>query len=111
MTADVTPLAQRRVGDDANDTVRQTIRAAMAGQGIKAEDLAPRVGMSGSTLYRKLGARGSVATFSVGEVAEIAAALGMEIADLFAGRLTISLRRSDNLCYLTPRADRLPPAA
>lgn len=111
MTADVTPLPQRRLGDDANDTVRRTIRAAMAGQGLKVEQLAPMVGLSPSTIYRKFAGRGSAAAFTAGEVAELAAALELEIADVYAGRLTITAQRSDNLCYLTPLEPLLPPAA
>lgn len=111
MTAEVTPLPQRRLGDDANDTVRRTIRAAMAGQGLKVEQIAPMVGLSPSTIYRKFAGKGSAAAFTAGEVAEFAAALEMEIGDLYAGRLTISAQRSDNLCYLTPPASFLPPAA
>lgn len=111
MTADVTPLPRRRLSDDANDTVRRTIRAAMAGQGLKVEQLAPMVGLSPSTIYRKFAGKGSAAAFTAGEVAEIAAALKMEIADLYAGRLTISPPVSDNLCYLTSRRPHLPPAA
>ena len=83
----------------------------MAGQGLKVEQIAPMVGLSPSTIYRKFAGRGSAAAFTAGEVAEFAAALEMEVGDLYAGRLTISAQRSDNLCYLTPPESFLPPAA
>lgn len=98
MTADVTPIRATRPGDDANDTVRRTIRALMAGNGLKVEQLAPMVGMSPSTLYRKFAGRGSSAPFTAGEVAELASALGAEIADLYAGRVVLSAQRSVNSC-------------
>lgn len=107
MTADVTPLhAARRPGDDANDTVRRTIRALMAGNGLKVEQLAPMVGMSPSTLYRKFAGRGSHAPFTAGEVAELADVLGAEVGDLYAGRVVIRAERSVNNRNLT-----FPPAA
>ena len=83
----------------------------MAGQGLKVEQLAPMAGMTAATLYRRFAGRGSMSPFTVGEVAELAAALEMEIADVYAGRVKISAHRSDNLCYLTPREPLLPPAA
>lgn len=65
-------------------TIRATIRALMEGKGLSKEDLAPRVGMSAATLYRKTTEKGPV-PFKAHEVALIASALGVRVSDLYDG--------------------------
>ena len=77
------------------------------------DDLAAAVGMSRSTMHRRLTSRGSTSAFTAGELAAVALALGVPIGDLFEGRVSVvsADQRSDNLCYLTPLEPLLPPAA
>lgn len=83
MTAQVIDLFP--TGSDADDTIRQTVRALMKGRSLRVEDLAPRVGMSAATLYRRLGSKGSKEAFKAGEVASIARVLNVSVAQLYDG--------------------------
>ena len=55
------------------------VRVALAANEMTAKDLAPKVGMAESTLYRKLGRESD---FTVPELHAIASALGVAPADL-----------------------------
>lgn len=84
MTADVIPFGRGR-RDAADDTVRATIKAVMAGRGVTVEQLAAEIDMPASSLYRRFAGRGSKAPFFAGEVAVIADALGVTVAELYGG--------------------------
>jgi transcriptional regulator with XRE-family HTH domain len=88
MTANVVPLASRRIGE-ADDVVRATIRANLAARSLHMDELAGAIGMSRSTMYRRLTSRGHVAAFTAGELAAVAQALDVPIADLFEGRVSV----------------------
>src|SRR5690606_31830595 len=83
MTAEVIQLFP--TGELADDTVRRTIRALMHGRGISAEGMAPEVGMTVATLYRRLGGTGATQAFKAGEVASIARYFDVSISDLYDG--------------------------
>lgn len=83
MTAEVIRLFP--TGEDADETVRRSIKALMAAQGLTKEDVAPRAGMAVSTLYRRFTGKGSEQAFKAGEVASIAAVLGVDISVLYGG--------------------------
>ena len=83
MTAEV--LTHPSAGAIADETVRRSVKALTKGRGVSTEDLARAIGMTPSTLYRRLAGKGSSQAFSAGEVALIAAALGIPITDLFSG--------------------------
>lgn len=107
MTANVVPLASRRLGE-ADDVVRATIRANLAARDLHMDELAAAIGMSRSTMYRRLTSRGHTAAFTAGEVAAVALALDVPIGDLFEGRVSVvsGAERSVNNRNLT-----FPPAA
>lgn len=69
----------------AEDTIRATVRGIIKGRGIPVEIVAPRVGMSPSTLYRKLSGHGVRDGFKAGEVAALAQTLGVKVQDLYDG--------------------------
>ena len=75
----------------------------MAGRGLKVEQLAAMAGMTPATLYRRFAGSGSTSAFTVGEVAQLADALGIAIPDLFAGRFSLGAERSVNNRNLTTR--------
>lgn len=83
MTADVIEL--HPVGADADDTVRQTIKALMSGRGLTAETLAPEVNMSVATLYRRFGGKGASQAFKAGEVASMARFFKVEVGEIYDG--------------------------
>lgn len=81
------------------------------------DELAAAIGMSRSTMHRRLTTSGATSAFTAGELAAVAVALDVPIGDLFEGRVSVvsATERSVNSCYLTfpstaaPTA--LPPAA
>lgn len=83
MTAEVLELFP--TGDEADDTVRQTIKALMKGRELSVEDIAPRLGMSPATLYRRLGGKGSREAFKAGEVASAARILKVKVGQIYDG--------------------------
>ena len=78
-------LTYPSAGAIADETVRRSVKALIKGRGVSTEDLARAIGMTPSTLYRRLAGKGSSQAFSAGEVALIAASLGVPITDLFSG--------------------------
>lgn len=59
-----------------DQTIRSTIRALMEGRGLAADQLAPRVGVSVATLYRKLSDKDR-SPFKAHEVSAIARELAV----------------------------------
>lgn len=83
MTAQIVEL--RPIGDRADDTIRRTIDALIKGKGLRAEDVAATAGMKRSTFFYKMSGKGSDRAFKAGEVASLAQALGVEVAELYGG--------------------------
>lgn len=83
MTAEVVQLFP--TGAQAEDTIRWTVRGLLKGRGLSVEDIAPQVGMSASTLYRKLAGHGDKDAFKAGEVATLARVLNVQVGQLFDG--------------------------
>lgn len=83
MTAEVVNLFP--TGSDADDVVRQTVRAVMKGKGMSVEEVAPHAQMSPATLYRKLAGKGSREAFKAGEVATLARILNVGVEALYSG--------------------------
>lgn len=83
MTTDVVHLFP--TGAQAEDTIRRTVRGLLKGRGLAVEDIAPRVDMSASSLYRKLAGHGDKDAFKAGEVASIARVLGVRVGQLYDG--------------------------
>lgn len=88
MTAKVVPLTSRQLGD-ADDVVRATIRANLAARSLHMDELAAAIGMSRSTMHRRLTSSGATSAFTAGEVAAVATALGVRVGDLFEGRVSV----------------------
>lgn len=82
MTAEVIAFP---IGDNADDTIRATVRALLRGRGMSTEDLADAVGISHATMYRRLAAKGSKEAFKAGEVATVARILGVHVGQLYDG--------------------------
>ena len=83
---------------------------------MSVDQLSAATGFARSTLHKRLSGRGTSHAFYAGEVAVIAEVLDVEISELYTGlggtfRVDLLHQRSDNLCYLTPPASFLPPAA
>lgn len=72
-------------GEHADDTVRRTVDALIKGRGYHRDEVAEAAGISRSAFYRKMSGRGDKNTFSAGEVASLAAVLGVSVAQLFDG--------------------------
>ncbi|UNX54123.1 helix-turn-helix domain-containing protein [Georgenia sp. TF02-10] len=72
-------------GPEAEDTIRRTVKGIMKGRGLTVEEVAPRLGMAVSTLYRKLAGHGNRDAFRAGEVASLADVLGVEVGRLYDG--------------------------
>lgn len=69
-----------------DSTIRTTVKALMKGRGLSAEALAPKLGMSASSLYRKLSDdAGERSSFKAAEVAGLARELGVSVGQLFDG--------------------------
>lgn len=83
MTAEVSPLFP--TGDRADETVRRTIDALIRGRDLTVEQTAKMAGIHRSTLYRRLGGKGSRQAFTAGEVSALARALRVTIQDLYGG--------------------------
>lgn len=83
MTAEVVPLFP--TGAQAEDTIRATVRGLLKGRGLSVEDIAPHVGMSASSLYRKLAGKGDKDAFKAGEVASLARVLNVRVDQLYNG--------------------------
>lgn len=83
MTAEVIQLFP--VGADADDTVRHTVKALMSGRGVSAETVAPGVGMTVATLYRRLGGKGATQAFKAGEVASLARYFDVPVGQIYNG--------------------------
>lgn len=73
------------VGEQADETVRRSIKALIEGRGLDKGDVADATGMTRSTLYRKLSGEGSSKTFTAGEVATLAAFFGVPISAIYEG--------------------------
>jgi DNA-binding Xre family transcriptional regulator len=71
--------------EKADDLVRASVRALMAGARHNNVSLAAAVGMSSETLRQKLRATGEVRAFTAGEIARIAAFFGTPVEELFNG--------------------------
>lgn len=54
MTTDVVPVAVFPTGDQADETVRLTIKALMKGRGISADELAIRMSIGRSAIYTQV---------------------------------------------------------
>lgn len=83
MTAEV--MLHPSAGALADETVRRAIKALIEGRGENKEVLAKRIGMTPSTLYRRLAGRGSSQAFSAGEVYLIATYFAVPIGDIYSG--------------------------
>ena len=84
MSADVVDLQAKRRGD-AEDVVRASIRALIAGNGMGVDELAAAAGLARSTLHRRLSGRGTKDAFYAGEIAVIADVLGVDVQELYSG--------------------------
>jgi transcriptional regulator with XRE-family HTH domain len=73
------------VGEQADETVRRSIKALIEGRGLDKGDVADATGMTRSTLYRKLSGEGSSKTFTAGEVATLAAFFEVPISAIYEG--------------------------
>lgn len=82
MSADVIEFP---IGGRADDTIRRTIDALAKGKQLKPDDIAAAAGMSRSSYFSKLRARGSEKAFKAGEVAAIANYLDVQVSDLYDG--------------------------
>jgi hypothetical protein len=69
----------------ADDMVRASVRALMAGRRHNYATLAEAVGMSDETLRRKLKATGPRSAFTAGELAVLADYFGRTLDDLVTG--------------------------
>lgn len=83
MTAQVIELLP--TGERADETVRRTIKALIEGRDLNIEDVADRAGLARATLYRRLSGHGSKQAFKAGEVATLAAYLGVRIEAIYSG--------------------------
>lgn len=104
MTADV--LMHPGAGAMADETVRRSIRALIEGRGVDKDEVARAVGMTRTTLYRRLGGSGSTQAFSAGEVAVIATFFRVPITSLFDGLGGAFIAQGDdvmNACSLSSR--------
>lgn len=84
MSADVIDLQAKRRGD-AEDVVRASIRALLAGRGMSVDDLAAAAGLARSTLHRRLSSKGTAHAFYAGEVAVIADVLDSSVQEIYSG--------------------------
>lgn len=72
-------------GPLADDTIRATIKALVEGKGLRPDDVARAAGMSRSTYFAKMSAKGKRNPFSAGEVASIAGFLRVHVSQLYDG--------------------------
>lgn len=84
MTAELLPFPGDATAR-ADDTIRRTIKGLISGRGLRVEDVAPEVGMTTATFYRRLGGHGRQQAFGAGEVAALAAYFGLEVQELYGG--------------------------
>lgn len=100
MTADVLAFTGGR--DGRAQRIRNTVRTAIAARGVRVEDLAPQVGMTPATLWRRLGGKGSTQAFYADEIELIAEVLGFDIGDIYRGVIRVSdAETSVNSCKHT----------
>ena len=86
MTADVLPLhGARRTAEE--EQARRSVKALLARHEMKVEELAERVGITRTTIYKRLSPRtGSGQSFTLGEAIAVARLFGVTVDDLTAGR-------------------------
>lgn len=72
-------------GAQADETVRRSIKALIHARGLDKREVADAVGMTRTTLYRRLAGHGSNQPFTAGEVAALADYFDVEIEALFSG--------------------------
>lgn len=86
MTADVLPLkGSRRTPEE--EQVRRSIKSLLGRWDMKVEDLAERIAMPRTTIYKRLSTgRGPGQQFTLGEALAVAAVFGVTVDDLAAGR-------------------------
>lgn len=82
MTADI--IRHPHSAERVDATIRSTVRALMEGRGLSKEDLAPQLGISPASLYRKLNDHNAT-SFKAGELALVADALNVTIDQLYSG--------------------------
>jgi transcriptional regulator with XRE-family HTH domain len=78
----VTPIFP--IGDEADETVRRTIKALMKGRGLTTDQVARITGIGRSALYAKLSETGRT-PFKAGEVATLARLLRVRIDKIYDG--------------------------
>lgn len=83
MTAEVIRLFP--TGEQADETVRRTIKGLIKGRQLRTDDVAAAVGIAHATLYRRLAGTGSKQAFSAGEVASLARYFGVPIEQIYTG--------------------------
>lgn len=106
MTINTAPqFARLPIREAADETVRRTIRALIKGRGLNIPDVADAVGMDRATFYRRLGGWGETQTFRVGEVATLAAHLGVSVEVIFTGMGGTFVPPTDDEGRLLPRQD------
>lgn len=92
MTADVLPLNRaHRTPEEEN--VRKSIRALLAWHGMTAEELADRIGMARTTMFKRLSTKpGPAKIWQLREVVDIARTFDVDLEQMISGTLQLPAR-------------------
>jgi transcriptional regulator with XRE-family HTH domain len=89
MTAEIVSFGSARAAQ-ANDQVRDSIRALLRACHLRVEDLADMAGMASSTMYQRLAGKGNRKVFPIGDVAAIADVFEVSVENLLTGQLDLA---------------------